>query len=891
MVDRENQIPVEESERPPETTAREVTLHGIIDAVSEYYGVTSEDLLEQSRDSAVNDARAFMLCLISDYTPLSHERIAEITGRWQGTVSQSIRRVRERADHDPKLRQHLEVLTKTAAGEPLPDTLTTWPELVKNHYEMSLEEIQAGKTQETTEARQVLAYLFSEKTTLRKGAIARRTGLVASANVAHAVERVREKVSGDERFATAIDTLSEGKLPETPKVDDVLDAVTAYYGITRADLLGHSRKDKHVKPRHMAMHLIARELGRSYLATGRIFNTTDVRDRVLDFEQRLAGDSRLQQQRAEILNPKTIDREPASQRVMKTVCDFYGVIPEEVLEERPSDRFMRPREVTTYLLREQLGLSFPEIKDQMQRSESAVLNAYHRLEDEITQNPLLAAEVKYLKGAKRIGRSINERIIGRVAEATGVHPDDILAGTDSEARQLAMALLAERGHLSSREVAELFGLTTEGSVYRARTVIDYQTPRNPLLAQRQAWVRERIFSERSASFVFRAEASGELEEGREVFFVDGLPEIEEHLVHPEIRNQIYGIVGRVASFYSVRPKEVVGRTDEFVLTRARRAAVLLCHQERIPATETAVCFDARTSGSIGGLLETARIDLERHKIFAEELRALEKGEKRRDVLGETLRSAARYYGVSTESLRTGKSPAAARGRVTFLMVMTEHACATQRQLGKAVGKTEENAGAIIFNTKKRLQKDPRLQAEIRYLSDPESVPRPPDADDILAHLRHSFGISAERLRNPQTDEEREAKRLASYVLAEELAMPHKEIARLLLDNPSNMPWYMRHTRAEITKDARKILEIDRLLPPHSTSFSMTGRVLKFVSRQYQVELEGLASLDDTPQLNQARTLAVSLLMEGANLSSENISRLLDMDVSTVDQLVKSTQSG
>jgi chromosomal replication initiator protein len=67
------------------------------------------------------------------------------------------------------------------------------------------------------------------------------------------------------------------QLPEsTPiSVEDVLNAITAYYGVSHDDLLGRSRQTDVVRPRHVAMYICRELLPLSLSAIGRRFGGRD----------------------------------------------------------------------------------------------------------------------------------------------------------------------------------------------------------------------------------------------------------------------------------------------------------------------------------------------------------------------------------------------------------------------------------------------------------------------------------------------------------------------------------------------------------------------------------------------------------------------------------------
>ncbi len=666
----------------------------------------------------------------------------------------------------------------------------------------------------------------------------------------------------------------------------VLERVTAYYGLTEQELLGNSRQAEYAMPRTMAMYLLTYVVGCTYREISTVFGDNHAtKDRVHIFGKRVVADVRLQRQRAEILNPQTPETESVSERITQKVYDFYGLKRTAVSNSSITNRFVRPRDVAAYLLREKMGLPVRAVADQLDCHYDTAVKANRKIKSEMTGNPLLSAEIRYLDRTKRITLSLNERIVASVAETTGLDRKDIMAGKTQEslrARQMAMVLLAERGHLSTREVAEFFNLLRPGSVYRARAVIAYEQQYNPTLPQQLAWVRKKIFTEKPASFVSGTSHAPKLKDVHKVLSGDQLPVIDEALVHPDIQAQVYAIVERVADFYNVAAIDIVGRTKEFTVQRARRTAILLCHHARIPTTEMGICFDNRTANPLHRIVDTANTDAKERAIYAEELKALSAGESRRDVLTETLESITQYYGISDTEFSTSEGYLPLRARAVFLALMSEHACSTQKQLGAAVSIADRQLiSAMIIRSERRVVRDPRLKAELEYIKAPKTMPKPPTAEELLSSICESFNISLDQLCEPKTTYERKARRMAAYVLKNELDLPRNDIAQLVNDSIINIAKHLSRTRQEIKNKPRRIVEIDELLPPNSASLSPAGKILLLVRQHYKADLNALASKNQSPSLNRARSLVIDLLLTTTGHTIRQISELLDLTTAEV----------
>ena len=791
--------------------AQEITITGIFAAVTQYYDLSTEELLKGGPHFLeMRDARAVTFAIMSERTDLSIKEMAEIMSTASQSAKQIITRVEKLAAEDPKLRTHIEELSRAAGGEPLAKTPATWLDLAAQHYGVPVEDMIGRREPTAYEARQLGAYLLSENTVLKRSAIARKVGYYGAERTGVAIDHVHGESRNDADFAMDLSKLEQGELP--------------------------------------------------------------------------AG-----QEERQVFIADKAKRKRAADSLVEKICAFYGVEPSEVSGKSIANRSIRPRRVAAYLLIEELNLPVHEVMSKLKRGQRpTVLRAHHEIQQEIAENPMFAEEIEYIKKFQQASHSINERIIDSVAKATHVGPDDIMSGKEPEsfrARQMAMTLMAERGHLSPPEIARFFGQATEGSVYRARTMVEFQQPKSLLLAAQLKWVRSRLLTQKTENpFAFEDVQPVSPETGSQAIAEGKLPDINETLVHPEIKDEVYRIVEETASFYGVSAVEVAGRSEDFLVMRARKAAVLRCREARLPMRETALCFDGRHHSSLLSLSRKVRTDANNNPILAEELRAMGEGEERRDVLGETVRSVTHYYNIRLSELYSSRAHRSVRARAVFLAVMSEHASNTYDEMAAAAGCSTGVALQIHARISKRLKTDIRLKAEVDYLMDPGRVRRPPDAHDILLKIRDSFSISSEELMRPQTEEGRKAKRSAAYILADELGITNREIAKILGMNRERVPDYIRHIQKEVAEQPQRILEIDKLRPPHSTSFSKTARILHFAAKRQGVGLAELFSEGSTPEVNNARLEAAELLQK-SGFSVGNIVSLLGMPRLTIENIV------
>jgi|GEM_PF-5796078 len=478
-------------------------------------------------------------------------------------------------------------------------------------------------------------------------------------------------------------------------------------------------------------------------------------------------------------------------------------------------------------------------------SNSTVTRLHGIIKEEIATNPMLAAEVDYIENAETVDFSINERIVELVAEVTERDKADVMAGNqpeDRHARRMAMALIAERGHSYTPEIAKFFGFLRDGLVRRAKFLIKRQLLGDPLLGEQMEWVRQQIFSDTPSPFVFEGDTNTETRDAQaELQAAEGeLPEIDERLVHPNLREAVYDIVRETADFYDRPAIELLGRdVRDFITRRARRAATLRCRQARLPMAEVGICFDNREHSTVLELARTAVSEAGRKRVFAEELEALARGEKPRNRLAETLASVKGYYEIKQPELKQGRTIKAIRARAAFIAIMDEYDCVGRDRLGKAIGGSSRTIGSLAKVGAKRMKSDLRFRAEVQYLMDKDSAPRPPEAEDIVMKIHEAYGVTAQDLSQPQTAEAQEASRMTAYILADELPITTKQVAAILGCSPVTASNYIQQTKQELAENPWLILKIDELRPPDAASYSVLGKILRFTAGRHNIRVAGL----------------------------------------------------
>ncbi len=85
-------------------------------------------------------------------------------------------------------------------------------------------------------------------------------------------------------------------------------------------------------------------------------------------------------------------------KVIKSVADFFDISQKDVLEKSRKKKVVKPRQLAIYLIREDMGLSFPEIGQVMGgRDHSTIIYAYEKIKKELVDNDILENNLKYIR--------------------------------------------------------------------------------------------------------------------------------------------------------------------------------------------------------------------------------------------------------------------------------------------------------------------------------------------------------------------------------------------------------------------------------------------------------------------------------------------------------------
>lgn len=73
---------------------------------------------------------------------------------------------------------------------------------------------------------------------------------------------------------------------------------------------------------------------------------------------------------------------PKVERILRTVCDYYGMTRTDILSHRRTKKVAHARIITAYLMKELTILSYPQIGQRLGgRDHTTILHAYHKISD------------------------------------------------------------------------------------------------------------------------------------------------------------------------------------------------------------------------------------------------------------------------------------------------------------------------------------------------------------------------------------------------------------------------------------------------------------------------------------------------------------------------------
>ncbi len=86
------------------------------------------------------------------------------------------------------------------------------------------------------------------------------------------------------------------------------------------------------------------------------------------------------------------------EKITDSVANYYNIKPEEISGRCRKKKVVKPRQVTVYLLRNEINMSYPEIGETLGgRDHSTAIYAYEKIKKELEINDLLRDQIKFIQ--------------------------------------------------------------------------------------------------------------------------------------------------------------------------------------------------------------------------------------------------------------------------------------------------------------------------------------------------------------------------------------------------------------------------------------------------------------------------------------------------------------
>ena len=85
-------------------------------------------------------------------------------------------------------------------------------------------------------------------------------------------------------------------------------------------------------------------------------------------------------------------------QIIQSVANYFEVLPDDIISHSRKKRSMGPRQITIFLLREMLGMSYPDIGEKIgKRDHTTIIHSYEKISNEINKNYPLNQKILLIK--------------------------------------------------------------------------------------------------------------------------------------------------------------------------------------------------------------------------------------------------------------------------------------------------------------------------------------------------------------------------------------------------------------------------------------------------------------------------------------------------------------
>src|SRR3990167_9378848 len=94
---------------------------------------------------------------------------------------------------------------------------------------------------------------------------------------------------------------------------------------------------------------------------------------------------------------KNFSRRVSDEHILKTVAEFFGVSPGDLVTRGRKKEVVEPRQIALYLLRDILDVSYPYIGEKLGRDHTTAIHAVEKINQEIAKNSALNQKINLIK--------------------------------------------------------------------------------------------------------------------------------------------------------------------------------------------------------------------------------------------------------------------------------------------------------------------------------------------------------------------------------------------------------------------------------------------------------------------------------------------------------------
>ncbi len=202
----------------------------------------------------------------------------------------------------------------------------------------------------------------------------------------------KQIILSSDRQPSAIPTL-EDRLRSRFEAGMIVDITYPDYEMKMA-IVKNKAQEKNLNLSDQIAHLIATKIQRNVREIEGIINK-------LYFYKEFKNNCELDIKMAEEIINNTLQQTMANinpLQVIRCVCEFFEISHSELINKSRRKEIVVPRQITMFLLRDMLGMSYPDIGDKMgKRDHTTAIHSYEKISNEIIKDKNLNQKIVLIK--------------------------------------------------------------------------------------------------------------------------------------------------------------------------------------------------------------------------------------------------------------------------------------------------------------------------------------------------------------------------------------------------------------------------------------------------------------------------------------------------------------